>query len=49
MEDELFFSGESPECGRYYCTLCGMVITIDEYNPTIPICQKCNAETWRRL
>lgn len=49
MNQDVYLAGSTPEFGRYYCTLCGMVVTIDEQNTTLPICDKCKAETWRRL
>jgi len=46
---QIYKSGEKPPKGQYYCTDCALFITIDESNNTLPICEKCNAMTWRRF
>ncbi len=46
---QIYKCGEQPPTGEYYCIDCALVITIDEVNSTLPICDKCQAISWRKL
>ena len=42
-------TGEKPGKGKYRCTKCGLVITLDDATDTLPPCPKCANTTFTKV
>lgn len=42
-------TGEKPGKGTYKCTKCGQLVTLDDYDDTLPPCPKCEKTDYVRV
>lgn len=45
----MYTTGQKPGKGRYQCTKCGHIITLDDDTDTLPPCKSCNGTKWIKL
>ncbi|MBE0674959.1 MAG: hypothetical protein IH591_09890 [Bacteroidales bacterium] len=45
----MYRTGEKPGKGRYRCVNCGEVITLDDYDDTLPPCPRCHGTFWTKV
>jgi len=45
----MYKTGENPGKGKYQCTVCGEIITLDDDTDALPPCPKCHATSWDKV
>ena len=45
----MYSTGEKPGKGRYQCTNCYEVITLDDNSDRLPPCPKCDGSKWNKV